>query len=1022
MPPKKSNAKSSNTPFDNPNSTTKLYFSLYEKYVGIYGKNIVILLQVGSFFELYGVKTPDGQIHLSNIEEIGQIGQLSIAEQSANYTSNTLKGKIVMGGFQVHRLDIYVERFIEESKTVIVYTQRQNGSTITRELYQILSPGSFIPYNTDSTISGLSNHTMCIWFDSYVPLGQIYLNIVYGLATINIFTGETTIFEHDIPFLLNPTTFDELEQYLSIINPSELIIISKFDEKQTQTFLNYSGIKTRNIHTVYLNSASQNSTIKEQTLLCMKQTYISHILTTFFGEECYSKCREFTTYTIATQAFCYLMHFIQNHNPDLVRKISYPIFHNLSSKIGLANHTLKQLNIISDGTEDSKTCGRLSSVLTLLNKCCTSIGKRRFRSLLTNPTFDEEWLNREYEITERFLNMDKLAGSTITIDIFRKLLVKIRDIEKMSRQLIIKKIYPSSIFQLYSSICILKDIYMTVDIESDIQQYLSNETDGVLSENITEILEYLDSTLIISNCSSIDTMIHFEKNIFREGLFEKVDHLSREYTETTKLFERIHEFFNSVMQKNTVETDDTEYVRIHTTEKSGSFLHITKKRELVLKQNLEKVAILSNSEKTLSIAPDFMIPLKDIRFVKATSSNDAIEFPQLTQLTGRMNSLKERLSDEIVKSYIIFLEEFERKYYTTIQSFGKYIGNVDLLQNKAYIAKTYHYCKPVIDITPNSKSYVNIKGLRHPLIEQLQQNETYITNDIVIGDNNQDGMLIYGTNAVGKTSLIRALGISIIQAQAGLYVPCESFIYKPYTAIFSRILGNDNIFKGLSTFAVEMSELRIILKCADENSLILGDELCSGTETESALSIFTAGLMELHDKKSSFIFATHFHEICKYDEIENLTRLHMKHMSVHYDATIDALVYDRLLKSGSGNRMYGLEVCKSLYLRQDFLEKAYEIRNKYHPVGELSFGSSHFNKNKVVGICELCGLERGEEIHHLSPQRKADKSGYIQTETGIFHKNHPANLASLCSKCHDKIHFEKKIIKKTKTTDGFIFS
>ena len=69
-------------------------------------------------------------------------------------------------------------------------------------------------------------------------------------------------------------------------------------------------------------------------------------------------------------------------------------------------------------------------------------------------------------------------------------------------------------------------------------------------------------------------------------------------------------------------------------------------------------------------------------------------------------------------------------------------------------------------------------------------------------------MLLYGTNAVGKTSLIRALGISIVLAQAGMFVPCSKFLYKPYTAIYSRILGNDNLFKGLSTFAVEISELR----------------------------------------------------------------------------------------------------------------------------------------------------------------------------------------------------------------------
>ena len=192
-------------------------------------------------------------------------------------------------------------------------------------------------------------------------------------------------------------------------------------------------------------------------------------------------------------------------------------------------------------------------------------------------------------------------------------------------------------------------------------------------------------------------------------------------------------------------------------------------------------------------------------------------------------------------------------------------------------------------------------------------------------------MLLYGTNAVGKTSLIRSIGVSIIMAQTGMYVPCSSFVYKPYTAIYSRILGNDNIFKGLSTFAVEMSELRVILKMADENSLILGDELCSGTETESALSIFVAGLLELNKRESSYIFATHFHEIVSYDEIVSLHKLTQMHMEVRYDRETDSLIYNRKLKEGSGPRIYGLEVCKSLHLDEEFLEKAYEIRNKYYP-------------------------------------------------------------------------------------------
>ena len=167
-------------------------------------------------------------------------------------------------------------------------------------------------------------------------------------------------------------------------------------------------------------------------------------------------------------------------------------------------------------------------------------------------------------------------------------------------------------------------------------------------------------------------------------------------------------------------------------------------------------------------------------------------------------------------------------------------------------------------------------------------------------------------------------------AQSGNYVPCEEFVYYPYNYLFTRILGNDNIFKGLSTFAVEMSELRTILKNATQNSIILGDELCSGTESTSALSIFVSSLERLHFINCTFLFATHFHEILEYEEIKNLDSVKTYHMSVIFDREKNKLIYDRKLKNGTGEMMYGIQVAQSLDLEDEFIERCYEIRNKYN--------------------------------------------------------------------------------------------
>jgi DNA mismatch repair protein MutS len=147
----------------------------------------------------------------------------------------------------------------------------------------------------------------------------------------------------------------------------------------------------------------------------------------------------------------------------------------------------------------------------------------------------------------------------------------------------------------------------------------------------------------------------------------------------------------------------------------------------------------------------------------------------------------------------------------------------------------------------------------------------------------------------------------------------------------------------------------------------------------------------------------------------------MKHMAVFYDREKGALIYDRKIKDGSGDNMYGLEVCKSLNLPNEFIESANNIRMKYHPESAsiLSLKTSHFNSKKIVGKCEMCKVELGKEVHHLQHQKIANENGFIESPAGAFHKNHLANLLTLCERCHDKIHKDsKKMHKKVKTSKG----
>ena len=1019
--------------------------TIYEKYLehtrnykAQYGPRTIVLMMVGSFFEVYGLKDGgSGNITGSDIAEFAKICQMNISEKK----KVSVDGKtVLMAGFPEYTLDRYLNKLSDSGYTSVVFVQDEensvHGDKKKHRLHSIHSAGTYIPYETEQP--KLSNNIMCVWLKTYNSVYKKRPQIVYGIAIINIFTGKSAIFEHATTFENAPSTFDELERNVSIYAPCEVIFLYDFESfiagtqgPKTQGLIysiaasikSFCGLQCESVHDVYVGD-------NEKAQRCQRQQYTVQVLDTFFGSDSYNTCEEFSRYQIATQALCYLLNFVQEHNPDLVKKIAVPAFSNTGTNAVLANHTLKQLNIIEDNSADSVRSGRLSSVLNFLNRAVTSIGKRRIKEILTCPVFDETWLNAEYAITAHMLEADNYHY----IELFRNHLANVMDLERAMRQIMVRRIAPATIWRIHESAVVIQQIHVCLAEQPRLLEYLAHSVEieaccRVVADNIGRVLN-LDICKNINGAS-------FSEHIVRPGINAELDAMMAEYATATATLDAVQRFFNMIMQSSATGQDGTEYVKVNTTEKSGSSIQITKTRGKLLKQLLDRGdyksapcfrGILTVPGPGHVVFSGTEIKFADLKFKTATTANDEIVFDQLTRITGQILRLENAIQEKTAAIYAEFVvNTLEPICCEPLEKMAEYVMMADVLQCRSVVARENRYCRPVIELTVGSNdsvsnggtegSFMKARGLRHVLIEHIQKNETYVPNDIELCGT---GILLYGTNAVGKTSMIRAVGIATIMAQCGFFVPCSQFVYKPYMSFYTRILGNDNLYKGLSTFGVEMSELQVILKNADAGSMILGDELCSGTETQSALSIFVAGLMDLHAKGSSFIFATHFHEIVKYDEIVELDRLALKHMAVHYDREQDCLVYDRVMRDGPGDNMYGLEVCKSLHLPTAFLDQAFAIRNKYFPEKEGTLGMkvSKYNAQKIRGMCEKCGTELSTETHHLAEQANADLDGFI-VGTAV-HKNHVANLMALCEKCHLEIHRTVKKVVKKKTTKGYV--
>lgn len=354
-----------------------------------------------------------------------------------------------------------------------------------------------------------------------------------------------------------------------------------------------------------------------------------------------------------------------------------------------------------------------------------------------------------------------------------------------------------------------------------------------------------------------------------------------------------------------------------------------------------------------------------------------------------------------------------------------FIARIDVAVSTAQAAKRYGLCRPGIVETQHAPHFLQIMALRHLLVEE--QGRAYVPNDIVMGSRDYldlpypstvmldpavhdgadiHGVMLYGINSSGKSSLMKSIGIAVVLAQSGFYVPAKAMKFSLFEGVYTRIVSRDNVAKSLSTFGVEMLELNSIFAHAGPKTLILGDEISHGTETLSAVAIVASTVMELSRKGALFLITTHLHQLSMVKELSALRQVVSLHLSVRYDETKDSLIYDRQLRSGRGSSVYGLEFARSLHMDENFLRNAQRLREnlaKEYDILELGHQKETIKRYRevVASECVICGALvrnqpvslRSGEHHHLIPlcdthrrrmvEGKIKVRGFIMTQQGL---------------------------------------
>ena len=927
------------------------YIEYTRTYKAKYGEKCIVLMQVGSFYEMYSIIDDTSE----DIYNIADICNIQISRKNKNIKDVSISNPL-MAGFPLYTLQKFTGILLNNNYTIVLIEQVTEPPNPQRRITDILSPGMNMNVSTKK-----NNFMMVIYYEIINDLP------VVGITGIDLSTGNCFVYEAGSSKSDPEFANDEVYRIIATYNPCEIVILSdkKLDEYWKTYLLKNLNLRNVLVHYKwdtfeYIKSMQklsfQNAILEKAFMNKKEQTMLS-----------ITESLNLEKYNYGRIALCCLLQFAYEHNADIIQHLNLPEIINDDMHLNIEYNSAVQLNVLGLYNNDRP-------LVDILNRCQTAFGSRVFRERLLKPIVDPDKLNRRYDAIAFLLEDCK----------FKKVnrhLGQILDLERIKRKMIIGKYNPQDWCGLNTSLenaVEILDKYISVPIE-ELTEY-------------KDIIDYYTNILDLNEASKYNVG-DIKSNIFLKGIYAEVDKHTQDFEEA---YQKIIRTCNSVNQLDSV--GDSTSCKIEYSDKDGYYLSMTKKRY----ENAKA--------KNSAYLKEFQV-----KTAGTVTTNLKLVNEDIVVASGIMEDKQQLISKSVTEYYQKFVAEFLEKYSGIFDRLIKTIIDIDINACNARNAFEYRYYRPEIGVEGSDRtgSYLNVENLRHPIIERIDESTPYVGNDIRLSRN---GMLLYGINAAGKSSLMKSVGLAIIMAQAGMFVPASRMQYYPYKHIFTRISGMDNIFKGMSSFTVEMTELRNILQRCDKFSLVLGDEICSGTEATSALAIVAAGLDTLVTKQASFIFATHLHQLTELD----IVKMHLKDKIAvkHIHITIDEqnrIVYERKLKDGQGSATYGIEVCKSLDMPVGFMKIAEGVRKQIegHTHVIVNLERSKYNKDIYMSSCNICG-EPAEDTHHIQYQCESDADGNFRD----FHKNTKHNLVPLCKECHKKEHSGEIDIKGYKKTSS----
>ncbi len=510
------------------------------------------------------------------------------------------------------------------------------------------------------------------------------------------------------------------------------------------------------------------------------------------------------------------------------------------------------------------------SLLWVLDKTKTAMGARTLRSYVEQPLIDAE------EINERLEALEELNQSPMLRDEIREYLNPIYDLERLISRISYQSANPRDLIAFSSSLEMLPYIRQIIkDFKSPLLTKICEDMDPL--EDIAE--------LIRSAIVEEPPLAQKDGGIIREGYNSDVDKFRRSRTDGKKW---LTELEAREKERTGIKNLKIKYNRVF-----GYSLEVTNSFKNLVPENYIRKQTLTNAERYITQE------LKDLEdlILGAEDKLYALEYELFCEV-------RDKVGAEVVR----------------IQKTAKAVAALDVFASLALVAQRNNYVRPKI----NENGVLDIKNGRHPVVEQMIENDMFIANDTYLDNQKKRISIITGPNMAGKSTYMRQTALIVLMAQIGSFVPAEKANIGIVDRIFTRVGASDDLASGQSTFMVEMTEVANILRNATSRSLLILDEIGRGTSTFDGLAIAWAVIEHISDTKlcgAKTLFATHYHE---------LTELEGKISGVNnYCIAVkekgDDIVFLRKIVKGGADKSYGIQVARLAGVPDPVIRRAKEL-------------------------------------------------------------------------------------------------